>query len=120
MLSAVSSEGRLAGSLQSRFLGRLFTRWGGRAGSTPTGQIGSTAGAGEFQTVSFGDGKLFAMDISGQCRINCIAGMIWVTFQDRRCDYVLGAGESLVLSKKGKVIISGGDRRDGVAEVLYE
>ena len=120
MLSAVSREGRLAGEPRTGFWGRLFSGYAETAGRPSQEQFRSSAGMERARTVAFEDGKLFTLEVSDKCRIDCTAGMVWVTFQDRRCDYILGAGESLVLRKKGKVLISGGGRRDGVVEILGE
>lgn len=120
MLSAVSREGRLGGRSQPGFWSRLFARGAGQEQETSKGRRRSCAGVRGSQTVSFRDGRIHTLELVDECKINCIAGMVWITSQDRRCDYILSAGESLVLRKRGKVIISGGGRRDGVVEVLCE
>jgi hypothetical protein len=53
-------------------------------------------------------GELYAVQMSGQCKVFCTEGAAWVTFPGRFCDYILKAGESLLLQGKGKIVITGG------------
>jgi len=39
--------------------------------------------------------------------IHCNSGHLWVTFEDDTKDYILGAGESLVVATQGKTLIGG-------------
>jgi hypothetical protein len=45
-------------------------------------------------------------DLAGET-IHCTAGRLWVTFQGDTDDYILLAGEHLVVPNQGKTLISG-------------
>jgi hypothetical protein len=60
------------------------------------------------ECVALGTGKLHVMDVANHCRVTCTKGAVWVTGSNRRCDYVLEAGESLLLQGRSRIIVSGG------------
>jgi quercetin dioxygenase-like cupin family protein len=43
-------------------------------------------------------------DASG-AKIACLEGVLWITQQDDRNDFVLEAGESLILEKEGEALV---------------
>ena len=60
------------------------------------------------ECVGIGRGALLVMDVANHCKVTCTKGSVWVTGSNRGCDYILKAGESLLLQGKSKVIVSGG------------
>ena len=71
----------------------------------PIGQVVSNSEAVE---VSLTDGELLAMrgDRRGT-RLESLAGGLWVTQSDDPEDHWLPAGQTIVVSRKGKVVVSG-------------
>ena len=114
MSAVLSGDGGMARSWKFGFLRRVLRRFAGSGSSRPTPPKCPCESAGEPRTISFRDGKLFSIEVTEQCRIACIAGTVWITSADRCCDYILRAGEGMVLGGRGKILISG-DERTGSA-----
>ena len=117
MQTWLSRESQMMRNPQPGLFGRLF---GGFVGSRsiPSGvrdPLGDSAA--EPLIVSFREENLFATDVTERCKITCLAGMVWITSQDRSCDYVLKAGESLELRRPTKVLVSGDAREDSAVQV---
>lgn len=52
--------------------------------------------------------KLSVHHLDGDARgteITCLQGILWVTQQDDGQDYILNSGDSLVISRRGRVVI---------------
>ena len=62
------------------------------------------------KTVALRKGALHVVEASKHCRIRCTAGTVWVTSSSRASDYILKAGECVLLQGNGKIIISGDGR----------
>ena len=94
---------------QESFLSRMVHKWLGARGSSVSNRRSavlprpSTPDAAVLRK-----GELLIVKMSGQCRVRCAEGILWITCPGRFCDYVLRAGESLLLRGEGKVIVSGG------------
>jgi hypothetical protein len=108
MLCVGECECQRIESRESGFLSRVFQRC-----FSPDRRDASKENAAGLQTLRpepavLGKGELHAVQMSGQCKVFCTEGAAWVTCPGRFCDYILKAGESLLLQGKGKVVITGG------------
>jgi hypothetical protein len=59
------------------------------------------------ETLALAGGELHVVDAAKHCRISCMAGVLWVTTSSRAADYILKAGECLLLQGRSKIIITG-------------
>lgn len=58
-------------------------------------------------TFRLGQGKYLALSGVRYCKVTCAKGAVWVTASGDGRDRVLTPGQSAVLAKAGKVVISG-------------
>jgi hypothetical protein len=77
--------------------------------------------------LALGAGEVVTLDGARGVRIQARAGMVWVTQEADSRDHVLGAGETVVVSRDGRIVIqalqassvalapAANDARDGVA-----
>jgi len=54
-------------------------------------------------------GEPLSMTGMRYCRVTCLRGAAWVTVAGDARDRVLGPGQSLTLTRSGKVLLSGGE-----------
>jgi hypothetical protein len=67
----------------------------------------ASTGVHSCETVALRKGELHVVEASKHCRISCTAGTVWVTSSNRASDYILNAGECVLLQGQGKILISG-------------
>lgn len=93
------------GGLLGKAVGRLMrmSREEGSLNSHST-----TPHASKPTFVSLEKSRLHVITPAKYCRIACTTGTAWITSQTRACDFILAAGESVLLRGEGKIIISGG------------
>lgn len=60
------------------------------------------------ESVPLRRGALHVTEAARTCKIACIEGTVWVTCSNRLSDYVLNAGEDLLLRGRNKVIATAG------------
>jgi hypothetical protein len=78
--------------------------------SQANGKAWASTGVHSCVTVALRKGELHVVEASKHCRISCTAGTVWVTSSSRASDYILKAGECVLLQGNGKIIISGNGR----------
>jgi|WetSurMetagenome_2_1015567.scaffolds.fasta_scaffold341471_2 hypothetical protein len=71
------------------------------------------------ESIELGIGTLHVMEVARHCKVICTRGTVWVTGGNRLSDYILKAGESLLLRGQLKVIVSGG-RNDCVVWICRD
>ena len=120
MLSALCREGGTGGGLERGFWSRLVGRFAGTGRNGSSRQELREDHANRPLTISLRDQKLFTMQVRERCEITCTRGTVWVTPRDRRCDYILKSGESLVLRRENKILISGSAEENSSIEVVYK
>ena len=72
----------------------------------------------EGETVALAKGELHLVEVSQHCKITCVQGALWITAANRPCDYILKAGECMLLQGKGKIIVSSGGS-EGVFRISH-
>jgi hypothetical protein len=75
--------------------------------SRARGEASVTGGTYTCETAVLCQGELHVVDAAQHCRISCMAGAVWVTSSSRTSDYILKAGECVLLQGRSKIIISG-------------
>jgi len=80
-----------------KLLGSLFQRWS---------QMNPVARANSHQLVRLDSRAILSAVLPFQARISCDSGCIWVTQDNDLNDYILRAGEDIVLTRAGHVVIT--------------
>lgn len=109
MLNSEDSQGRGVEGRQDRLLSRVLHKWFGSGGNAVLNRGAAVSRRSPApDTAVLCKGELLIVQMAGRCRVRCVEGALWITCSGRFCDYVLRAGESLLLQGEGKVIVSGG------------
>lgn len=115
MLCMDECEGRKIVKQRIGLLERAFQKcFGLKQGSRGGERASESCGVSRSGTAVLSGRELYVLDMSGDCKISCTQGAAWVTCPGRFCDYILKAGESLMLRAEGRIIISGGSENSRV------
>jgi hypothetical protein len=115
MWSIRGRRGRISEELHNGFWDAVVTRFLRADGKERSRRRRlTTFRISQARDVSLVKSELYVVEHSKYCRIACRNGAAWVTCQNRPCDYILKAGESLVLRGEGKTIVSGGREHNSI------
>lgn len=101
-------EDRMLGGAKPGILDAWIAQWRDSRMLRVMAEAGSRLFApGKRLTFRLGHGKYLSLDGVRYCRVECAKGAVWVTATGDGRDRVLTPGQSLTVSRGGKVVISG-------------